>query len=328
MIAFVTGGTGFVGGHLCERLRAQGWEVRALVRKSSRTETLEACGCRILRAALLSPAAYSRAIAGADVVFHLAGATKALTESEFLRINGSGTEAVMEAARRAHFTGRAVVLSSLAAAGPAHGPHQPRTEADEPRPVSAYGRSKLLGERHARRARRHFPVAILRPGAIYGPREHEIFQIVRGVARTGFALRVGPDVAVQMTHVDDIVAALQSAATTDTALNRSYFITDRQVWRFSQVMGLLGEALGCRVRQVPLPTWAGWVAALGVDAASRLARRPLAPFNGDKMRELTAGDWIADSALFTRDTGWQAVRALPEGLHETVCWYRDNGWLG
>lgn len=326
MIALVTGGTGFVGGHLCERLRREGWTVRVLARKTSRVSLLEKAGCEIVRGTLDTEKTIRRAAADADVLFHLAAITKAASTREFYRINSEGTKSVLVAAQEGGFKGRFVLLSSQSAAGPAINGREV-TESDEPRPVSHYGRSKLLGEKLAAKARDAFPVTILRPGAIYGPREHEIYQIVRMIQRTGLTFTIGPDFDLQMTHVADVVEALLLGATHAETANKTYFVTDPQPWRYRQVLGLLGEVLERRVRRVWLPRAAGWALASAIDGASFVARRPLSPFNGDKMREMAAGSWLADSGRLTRETGWQARWLLPEGLRQTIAWYRKNGWL-
>lgn len=326
MRAFITGATGFVGGHLCERLRREGWEVRALVRNRSKARDIEAVGCETVPGDLDSAVAIRQAAGDTDAIFHLAGVTKAVHPADFARVNGHGTGKVAAAAAAGGFQGRFVHLSSLAAAGPAI-EGRPRTEAMPAQPVSYYGRGKLMGERFAARARSRFPVTILRPGAIYGPREHEIHEVVRQLARTGVAFSLGPEIRLQMTHVEDIVEAAWRAATVPEAVNRTYFVTDPQVWTFSRIMSLLGEALGRRVRVIPLPLVAGWAAAAAIDTASLVARKPLSPFNRDKMRELAAGSWLADSTLLTRETGWEARWGLVEGLRDTIGWYRENGWL-
>ena len=326
MIAFVTGGTGFVGQNLCERLRREGWEVRALVRKTSHTEFLARIGCELVRGNLESEKTIGRATTNADVIFHLAGLTKATRPTDFTRVNAAATKHVLLGAHEGGFSGRFVHLSSLAAAGPAPN-GRPRREEDPPAPVSLYGKSKLRGERFAERARDVFPVTVLRPGAIYGPREHEIFEIIKPLWKTGISVSAGPDIELQMTHVDDVVSALWVAATDPAAHNRTYFVNDPQTWPYSRVIELMGDALGRRVRQVRVPLAAGWALGAGLDLAGRIARRPLSPFGRDKMRELAAGSWIADSNLLTRECGWKAKWALPDGLRQTIRWYRENGWL-
>lgn len=326
--AFVTGGAGFVGGGLCEALAAEGWEVRALVRATSRTARLDAAGCQLVHGSLepASMPVITEAVSGADVVFHLAGVTKAIRPGAFRDVNGRGASLVARAARRANFRGRFILMSSLAAAGPAP-KGRLRTEADPPAPVSLYGRSKLVGERAAMRRAHGFLLTILRPGAIYGPHEHEMYEVIRTIARSGLALSTGPDINLQLTHVDDVVGAALTAANTDTPLEGAYFINDQEVWRYSQVMDCIGRALKRRVRQVRLPLAAGWTVAAALDLAGRIAGRPLSPFGMDKMREVAAGSWTADCTRFMSATGWRARRSLPEGMRETIDWYRAEGWL-
>lgn len=326
MRAVVTGGTGFVGGHLCEALRARGWEVAALVRPTADTTLLEAAGCTLVPGSLDDPSALAEHLPSADVLFHLAAITRAVGWEEFRRVNATGTRSVAQCAREAGFAGRFVLLSSLAAAGPAP-PDRPRLESDPCRPVSLYGRSKRLGERELLRVLPRERTVILRPGAIYGPREHEIYQIVKQLSRTGLGVLAGPDPQLQLTHVDDVVSALLLAAEHEEAAGKAFHLNDPNDWSMSEVFELLGRALDRRVRVVRLPAAVGWLAGGVIDQASRLAGRSLAPFNGDKMREVAAGSWLADSSTLSRVTGWRATWSLPRGLRETVAWYRQNGWL-
>ncbi len=327
MRAFLTGGTGFVGGHLAERLRAGGWDVRALVRASSKTEILRNSGCECVEGKLDSEKTLLPHLADVDTIFHLAGVTKALSAKGFRAVNGIGTGQLVQAAVKAGFQGRFVLLSSQAAAGPALPGNQLRTEEDNPSPVSLYGRSKLEGERHVWRARRRFPVTILRPGAIYGPREHEIYEIIKPLQRTGITVASGPDICLQMTHVEDVVDAIWRAANEPKAANQTFFITSPEVHRYSEVMSQLGDALGRRVRMVNLPLRLGWALAGALDTVGRLAGKPISPFGCDKMREVAAGSWLADSSKLTRLCGWQNQWTLNDGLRQTIEWYRQNDWL-
>jgi dihydroflavonol-4-reductase len=143
--ALITGATGFVGSHLSERLHGQGWLVRALVRESSDTGLLRELGAEMVVGDLTDAEDVGRAAAGCEVVFHLAAATFEPDEASFVRANVGGTRAV---ARGAVVAGarRLVYLSSYAACGPSS-PGRPRDAEQEPEPLTAYGRSKLAGER-------------------------------------------------------------------------------------------------------------------------------------------------------------------------------------
>ncbi|MEQ8819882.1 MAG: NAD-dependent epimerase/dehydratase family protein [Sumerlaeia bacterium] len=326
-LAFVTGGTGFVGGHLCNRLRETGFTVRALARRGSRRGALEALGCELVEGDLSDEEALRRGAQGASVVLHVAGLTKTARPDAFLEVNGEGTKNVLIAAQEAGFTGRFVLLSSLAAAGPARDEATPRTAADPLRPVSDYGRSKRLGEQYAEHARSAFPVTILRPGAIYGPGERDIYEMIKPVAKTGLSVEAGPPIRVQMTHVEDVVEALLVAAQRPEAANQTYFVNDTQAWTVAEIMDLVGEILERKVRHVRLPLAAGRGLAAVLDGVGKLRGKPVSPLTRDKMREVAGGSWIADSTPFAQECGWRAKWALPDGLRQTLRWYRAEGWL-
>jgi dihydroflavonol-4-reductase len=185
--ALITGATGFVGSHLAERLAADGWEVRALVRSSSDTTLLRSLGAELYEGDLTDPASIARASAGADAVFHLAALTAARDEAGYHRANVEGTRAVVRGLAGADPRPRRLVyLSSYAACGPAAN-GGPRALAEEPAPLTAYGRTKLAGEAEAGRAAEGGTTAVVvRSPAVYGPRDRALlpyFRLVRwGVA--------------------------------------------------------------------------------------------------------------------------------------------------
>jgi len=327
MLAFVTGGTGFVGGHLCERLRREGVAVRALARASADTGVLEACGCDIVRGDVGDGGIPPRSLEGVDVVFHLAGVTKALDRADFVKVNAAGAENMARAARAAGFRKRFVLLSSLAAAGPAID-GRPRTEADEPAPVSYYGASKLDGEAAVRQvAGAAFDVTVLRPGGIYGPREHEMLEVFRLMRRKGLALGPARDFEVQLTHVDDVVEGLWRAATQPAAANHTFFLNDPHHVRLSQIVEESARALGRPIRRIAAPMWLIHATAWQYEMVGRLMGRILSPLTRDKARELAAGPWLADSAAFAGATGWKPQWAFADGLAATMDWYRKRGLL-
>lgn len=328
MRCLVTGATGFVGGHLCEKLASEGHEVLALARPGSRRAVLEPLQVEVLEGNLDSINVFARVAERCDVVFHLAALTKALHRRDFRRVNVEGTERLLRGLERGGFRGRIVLLSSLAAGGPAPDPSTPRSITDRDRPVSHYGRSKRAAERAVRkRSPEGATFAILRPGAIYGPREQDFHQIFRSLARWGVALHAGPPVRLQMTHVDEVVQALMLLAFRPEAAGKSYYATEPAIWTDREVMQFAGEALGRKVRTVVLPRFAAGIAAGLLDGLGKLARRPISPLTRDKVREMHAANWFADSAPLREELGWETRWPLPEGLRQTIQWYRAEGWL-
>ena len=175
MKTLVTGATGFIGSHLVEELLKGGHRVTCLVRKTSNLQWINGLNVRLIYGDCTIKESLLNAVADFDYIFHLAGLTKAANERDFFSANALGTENLVSAViEKNPDTKRFVYLSSLAAAGPSCD-GTPAKEAGEPKPVSAYGRSKLEGERIVMRHKNTIPVTVIRPPAVYGPRDKDFY---------------------------------------------------------------------------------------------------------------------------------------------------------
>lgn len=180
--ALVTGATGFIGSHLVETLRLAGYEVRCLVRSSSRLDLLSAHQVELVTSHLEDAAGLKRAVAGCDTIYHLAGRTSAVRRQDLYRTNGWGSYLLAQACAETTTPPCLIVVSSLAAAGTAiSGRH--RQEADPSAPISEYGRSKRAGELAAAAWASRVPISIVRPGIVFGPRNEEMLPMFRSIAR-------------------------------------------------------------------------------------------------------------------------------------------------
>ena len=316
----ITGATGFVGSHLVERLAARGDRARALVRESSDTSLLDRYGFEAVVGSLSDEASLRRAVAGADTVLHLAAATRALDADTFHTINAEGTEKLVAALEAEGGSGRLVYLSSLAAVGPARG-GRPVRPTDEPRPLTAYGRSKLAGERIVQERWKN--TAVIRAPAVYGPGDRDLLTFFQ-LARFGILPAAGPpDRRVQLVHAGDLAEGLLAAATADAT--GVYHVAEPRAYRWDEVLERVARAVdrtGVRIR-VPASMVKG--AAAVSEWIARRTRRPVI-FDRDKARELLA-EWVCDTAAARRELGFEAATPLAEGLQETVAWYRAYGWL-
>jgi nucleoside-diphosphate-sugar epimerase len=170
----VTGGTGFLGAALVRDLLAKQVRVSVLARPSPRADRLETHGAEIVRGALDDPDAIARAVADADVVYHLAARVDTPgSKANFVDANVGGTERVLTACQR-HGVGRVIYASSLAVYGPiASGECIDENTAHDASPQlrDAYAESKILAERFVVSFARSnsLPIAIVRPGIVYGP---------------------------------------------------------------------------------------------------------------------------------------------------------------
>src|ERR1700722_12501724 len=181
MKVLVTGASGFLGSHVADQLTRGGHDVRALVRKSSKRDFLERLDrIEFAYGSVEDAAKVADAVKGVDAIIHSAGLVKARSPEEFHRTNVDGTRNLIEAAKvHAPKLRRFVLVSSLAAAGPSL--DGVPLDRDGAGPVTHYGRSKLEAERVVLAAKDSLPVTILRPGAIYGPRDQEILVFFKSV---------------------------------------------------------------------------------------------------------------------------------------------------
>jgi dihydroflavonol-4-reductase len=322
MRALVTGATGFVGSHLAEALRQRGDEVTALARSSGKAKPLTALGVDVVAGDLHDVAALDRVVEGQDVVYHVAGLVAARNEAEFLRANGKGTENVVAAVQRAGVP-RLVFVSSLAAAGPARR-GAPLSGDEPPRPVTAYGRSKLAAEQTVRESGLSW--SIVRPPIVYGPRDREVLKVFR-LAR----LRIAPvfgDGAQELVavHAEDLAGALIAAASSPAAIGRTYTACHPEVFTSAQFGVAVAAAMGHSVKTLHIPQPVGRALLSVTEAAAKLARQSTI-LTSDKANEFFQPAWTGDPTPLTRDTGWRAGYDLRRGLEHTYRWYRDAGWL-
>lgn len=318
----ITGATGFVGSHTVEALAGRGCRIRAIVRPTSRTDHLAALGVEAVVASLDDADALAVAMRGADAVLHLAALTRAGSEAAFDRVNRAATERIARVAADCAVP-RRVYLSSLAAVGPST-PAEPVDRSTEPRPLTAYGRSKLAGEQAWLRIGGAAAV-ILRAPAVYGPRDRDVYHFFR-MARFGILpVPTGDQRWLQMVHVADLAESVAAAALAESA-SGIYHIAEPRAYTWREMCALVATSVGRRARFVPVP--AAVIAAAGAvsEAASRLIRRP-GIFDRDKAREMLAPGWLCETETAAAELGFHARVALADGFAETARWYRAAGML-
>jgi nucleoside-diphosphate-sugar epimerase len=320
--AFVTGGTGFVGGHLVQALRARGDQVTCLVRNAAKAHALGWTDVRLVRGDLDDAAALREGCADAEVIYHVAGRISARDLDEFMRANRDGTANVLEAAAPASRR-RFVLVSSLAAAGPTV-PGMPIDEARPPSPVTPYGHSKLAAELLVRAMAGSW--TIVRPPTVYGEWDREVLKVFK-LARIGLAPVFGDgSQELSVIYAGDLAAALVAAATAPAAANRVYYAAHPLVTTSRGLVRAIGRAVGRQPRIVPLPGPIARGLLWTIGSIAHLAGRATL-LSGDKAAEFLAPAWTCRSDALARDAAWRAETDLETGLRRTADWYRKAGWL-
>jgi nucleoside-diphosphate-sugar epimerase len=322
MRALVTGATGFVGSHLIESLQNTSVEITVLARSPGKAAALTRRGLKVVSGDLHDRAGLERAACDQDLVYHVAGVVAARNESEFLRCNRDGTANLVAAAER-QGRPRLILVSSLAAAGPAW-PGRPLTGSEPPRPVTAYGRSKLAAEEVARSS--SLPWTIVRPPIVYGPRDREVLKIFR-LARWGVAPVFGEGTQeLSAVHAVDLAAALKAVAEASTTVGRTYYACHPQVFTSAELGRAVASAMRRSVLSLKVPQPLGRLLLAFTEASARITRQATI-LTTDKANEFFQPAWTGDPSLLTRDTGWRAQYDLSSGLAHTYQWYRQAGWL-
>lgn len=293
-----------------------------LVRSPAKAAALAPLGVRVVAGHLHDPAALEAAVAGQDIVYHAAGLIAGRDEAEFMAVNRDGTRNVLRAAERAS-VGRLILVSSMAAAGPA-ARGRPLRGHEPPRPVTAYGRSKLAGEALVTGGR--VPWTIVRPPMVYGPRDVEVLKLFR-LARLGIAPLVGDGTQeLSVVHAADLADALVAAGTGAGTVGRTYYACHPEIFTGEAIVREIGSVMGKSPVLVRVPAAIGRGVLRVTGAAARLAGRTTI-LTLDKANELFQPAWTGDPGPLTQDTGWRAARDLRTGLEETHRWYRAAGWL-
>jgi nucleoside-diphosphate-sugar epimerase len=327
MKVLVTGASGFLGSHVAEQLVQAGHDVRVLVRKTSNKKFLESLGgIEFMEGSVEDRAAVDRAAAGVEAIVHSAGVVKARSEAEFFRTNVQGTANVLDAARaHAPKLRRFVHVSSLEACGPSF--DRAPIPRDQKKPVTAYGRSKLAAERECLARLDEVHVVILRPAAIYGPRDVEILEAFRAVRRRQYPVIGDGAMLGCYTYAPDCARACIRAIEATVPSGNIYFVDDGEPLSMARAMGeLLPQAVGRRplVRMgIPFPVLR--IASLGVETYGRVRGKPVM-LTREKVAMLRH-HWVCDSSPTRTDLGWTPEMPLPAGLKITAQWYADNGWL-
>lgn len=326
MNVLLTGASGFVGSHILDHLRTADIPVRLLLRTSSDTTFIRdhLPHAETVRASFEDPAALRRALAGITHVIHCAGATKALTPAGLYTANQLATRHLVTAANDAGSVTRFILVSSLAAGGPGTR-RNPRQEDAPPEPVSEYGRSKLAGELEVRSGCRMDSV-ILRPSAVYGPRDREFLALFRA-ARAGFSPRFGGGrQELSLVAAPDLAAVVVLALTAPGVAGLTLNVAGSEAVTAAELASFVASLSGRRTLPLPLP-----LAALGVvcglaSAWARLSGRATILAHG-KVGELRAPGWVADVTRLRSALGPVCLTPLTDGLAATGRWYREAGWL-
>ena len=322
MRAFITGASGFVGGHLAARLVHDGWQVGALVHSR---ELKTVAGVEQVKGDIRDTARLQAAMSGADVLFHLASALGAsrLKEREFWAVNAEGTRAAIGAARAAgvkrivHFSS-AGVLGHVADGKPASEDHPLD-------PRDAYDRTKLEGERIALEfAAGGTDVVVIRPGWVYGPGDRRTLKLFRAVARRRVPI-IGRGRTLQTpVYIDDLIEGTLLCAAKGRR-GQIYNLAGPEVLTVKEIVTAIAKAAGTRAPRLALPALPTKAAAWTLGKIFGIAGKE-APLNPSRLAFFIHPKPL-DIRKAVAELGYAPAWDFRHGAATAAAWYRAHGWL-
>lgn len=317
----MTGGTGFLGRALVDRLLADGERVRVLVRRPSQAQDLTASGADPVIGDVTDRHSVDVALDGVSVVYHLAGKLlePGQPASEYRRIHVDGTKNVLDACSMHSSLERLVHCSTTGVLGTTGS--TPAGEDAPMRPTNVYEATKAESERAVREALNGgLPGAIVRPGLVYGPGDWHLEKFFETVLRRRFRPIGRQDVFLHPIYIEDMTEAFVRCGSAPQALGECFHIAGVEPVSLERLAATIAHAAGVTPPsgRIPLPL-ARVAAACGDVLPPRL--RHLAPLTRGRLAFLTHSR-VYDVSKARELLGFEPVTDLEGGVHRTLDWYR------
>jgi nucleoside-diphosphate-sugar epimerase len=327
MEIFVTGGTGFTGAALVERLLADGHVVNVLDNKPGLiADKLTAAGANVHYGSITDRAEVAAAIGNPEVVMHLAAAFRetGAPDALYKSVNVDGTRIVVEESIRVGAR-KLVYCSTQGVHG--HIANPPGDETSPIAPADYYQQTKFEGELVLDEFENaNIEFTILRPTAIYGPGDPERFVMIYRRAKKGFFPIFGSgQTYYHPVYIDNLVDAFVLAMEQGKGAGEAYIIADEEYFSIRDLVRLVAESIDADVSTPKLPIWPLIIAGHVCEKACKPfgINPPIFPRRVDWFRQVRA--FRIDKAK--RELGYVPRIGIKEGLRRTGEWYRENDYI-
>lgn len=312
----ITGGNGFIGRALTDKLLREGYAVRVLTRRLPADAHPANPAVTLVQGNYMDVASLKKAMDGCEGIFNLAGTIFGFNYQDFENGNVTAVQNVVAAANQTASIRTFVHVSSLAASGYAKRLRRPRIEKDAALPVSDYGRTKLLGEKAVRQLNSRIKRTIIRPPIVYGKNDSGVSKIASWVRR-GLMVNTSGNGYFSFVYVEDLVEALYQAYQREDTNCEVYFIAEPNLYTWDYFITEMANAMHVRKPFMPkAPIWLMRVAAWGYELCAKLTGTQPA-LNYDKVAEaVIPGHWICSSEKWQKLTQ-QKFTPLKKGLEKS-----------
>jgi dihydroflavonol-4-reductase len=327
--AIVTGSNGFIGSTLVNTLLQQRIQVCCLVRTESTPPHHRTCPISYHCIDYRSPNTVycGDAFENVDYVFHVAGVTKGITKEDFHNGNVQPTISLLHALKEHGIKPkRFVLISSLSASGPAPDADHPRCPSDTPHPIEYYGKSKLAAEQAALSFSDTIPITIIRPPAVYGPRDKDFLQLFSLIQKGFNVFHGNKNHKLSIIYAQDLVDSIIAAAKSEHTIGKIYHPAHDDIVTWEEIQNMIVSVIGNSPKTFSIPPLLLDIAGYVGSGLSMITRKP-SLLSIQKVKLSKPCYWTADPSDAKRDFGLSAPTSLQDGITKTYQWYKENGWL-
>ncbi len=324
MRILVTGSSGFIGSHLLNKLSEDRHELSVFLRTASSVQNFQSV--QFFRGDFFDVDSLKKAVENQDIIIHCGGVTKVKIPADFYRFNTEVTCNLTQAVRQWNPNLKLFIyFSSLSAAGPLSFNDLSHQEIEDS-PVSHYGKSKKMAEDAVKES--GLPFAIVRPPAVYGPGDRDIF-IYFKLVNSGIAPVMGDGKQMlSLVFVQDLVEGLALIINhVEKAKGQVFYFNDGHPVNWREIRETMIDVIKPqRVLRFTVPVWLLYPLAVLVEGWNRLLGRTNA-FNREKVFEMKQISWLCSSGVAQSVLGYTPAVSLASGFKKTWQWYLQKAWI-
>ena len=322
----VTGGPGFTGSKLTNKLLEKGYYVRALARETSKIDDLEKSSVEIVYGDIRDKEAVENAVNGCDAVIHVAAAWQnyKFPDSYYYEVNVNGTKNLLDASLKYNVK-KFVHCSTVGVLG--HISNPPANENSPYNPGDVYQKSKMEGEKLALKyfKEKKLDVTVIRPAPIYGIGDKRILKLFKQIKKGRFFMLGKGDICYHLVNVDDLVNGFILALEKEESIGQVYIIGGNECPQLNELVRLIAKVLDVEVKIIHLPFWPVYYISFLCEITCKLFG-----INPPIFRRRT--DWFRKNRSFDiskakKELRYEPKTSLEDGLRVTAEWYKENGYL-
>ncbi len=329
MKILVTGANGFIGSRIVENLVSSNYEVNILVRNTSNLSMLSNVldKVKIFYGEIRDKESLIEPVKNSDLIIHCAAVLRCIKSETYYEVNHKGTKNLIETVISYTPNLKGIIyLSSQAASGPSEN-FNFKTIKDISLPVSDYGRSKLLAEQELLKYSDRIKTIILRPAAVYGPYDKDMFLYFK-LAQMGILPLFNSNFYIQFVYVYDLVEVVNRIVKKIEVIPSGvFFIAEDKCYSGAEVKDIFSKIFNKKIKMLVISYFIGYIYAYLNEKFYQVFYKKPAVFNRDKLKELSRSFWMCYSSDIKAYFPDFEYTMLQDGVKKTYEWYKKVGWL-